>query len=247
MSAKRILLTAGNRLLRPAGLRLTRTRGVLAEREAAQAALAESIIDRHDSQGDADIRRLAERYRTPVFGEVDTWELVLMLGQCVDPTDRRLGTASQLLHVLQVLDMMIDDGVTDEDLLLVALFHDLGKVLLLTDEDPANVVCLNHRVSGEPGGGIGQLTTQWNHDEFAYSRLDGLLRPDLLQLVRFHSVLPHELEPYLAPSDEAFARTLHTPFSRYDQESKSTVLHPKVRIDDFRELVRRRMPSRIEI
>jgi hypothetical protein len=247
MTIKRTLLNAGNRMLGPIGVEPRRRRAHGDERRASQQMAADAIIERHDGQTIEDIERLTERYRRPVFGEVDTWELLLMLGQCVDPTDLRLGSASQLTHVLQVLDAMVADGVTDEDLLLVALFHDLGKVLLLTDEDPANVVGLNHRVAGEVGGGLHQLTTNWNHDEFAHMRLAGILPTAHLELVRLHSVLPPELELYLAPDDLDFARRLHTPFARYDHESKSAFLRPRVRIDDFRDLVRRRMPARLEV
>lgn len=239
------VLTASNRLLRPLGAQITRTQ--TDERQRAQRREAQAIIDRHDAQSMTDVQTLAERYAAPVLGQVDTWELLEMLGQCVDPTDQRLGAASQLIHVLQVLDMMIDEGVTDEELLLVALFHDLGKVLLLTNEDPANVVCLNHAITGEPGGGLSQLTTQWNHDEFAATRLEGILPATSVQLVRFHSVLPHELAPYLATTDQEFAHELHQPFSHFDHASKSSFLRPKVQLGDFKELVRRRMPSRLEI
>ncbi|CAB4724036.1 MAG: hypothetical protein F2934_00810 [Actinobacteria bacterium] len=171
----------------------------------------------------------------------------MMLGACVDPTDSALGAASQLTHVLQTLEMMIADGVTDEDLLLVAIVHDIGKVLLLTDEDPANVVCMNRFISGEPGAGLEQATTQWNHDEFGYSRLVDVLPRELALLVRYHSVMPHDLEPYLAPSDRAFAERYHRPFFRYDQGSKSAARRPRVRLEDFRSLVGRRLPSRLEI
>ena len=247
MSIKRALVATGNRLLRPTGLQVTRVRAPMDERQAAQHASAQVIIARHARQDEGDVRSLSEKYQAPLFGEVDTWELLLMLGRCVDPTDQRLGAASQLIHVLQVLDMMLADGITDEDLLLVALFHDLGKVLLLSDEDPANVVCLNHHVSGEPGGGLDQLVTNWNHDEFAFQRLVDVLPPQFAQLVRFHSILPDELAPYLSPADQEFAQQLHTPFARYDHESKSSFLRPMVKIDDFRDLVRRRMPARLDI
>ena len=247
MTLRHSLLTAGNRALGAVGLSIARSARTPDVRHASQQADAQAIVDRHDQQTIADVERLNRHYQSPVLGEVDTWELLGMLGQCVDPTDQRLGAASQLVHVLQVLDAMVADGNVDEDLLLVALFHDLGKVLLLTDEDPANVVCLNHRISGEVGAGLEHLTTTWNHDEFAYLRLDGILPEEHRRLVRFHSVLPADLEPYLAPADQDFARRLHAPFARYDHESKSAFLRPRVRLDDFRDLVRRRMPARLEI
>ena len=130
-------------------------------------------------------------------------------------------------HNSQTPEMMIADGVTDED--------------------PANVVCMNRFIAGEPGAGLEQGTTQWNHDEFGYSRLVDVLPRELALLVRYHSVMPHDLEPYLAPSDSAFAERYHRPFFRYDQGSKSPARRPRVRLEDFRSLVARRLPSRLEI
>ena len=77
---------------------------------------------------------------------------------------------SQLTHVLQMLDTMDRDGIDDPELLLAVLVHDLGKLLLVAGEDPANVVCMNSPI-GEPTPGVGldQCTFQWNHDEFGWS------------------------------------------------------------------------------
>jgi hypothetical protein len=256
VTAKRRLLNTANRVLRPAGVRLERLPvdgradgfdAAERSRRAAQHGSERLITARHNDQSLDDVRRLNAKYAASVLGEIDTWELLMMLGACVDPTDSALGAVSQLAHVLQTLEMMIADGVTDEDLLLVALVHDIGKVLLLTDEDPANVVCMNRFISGEPGAGLEQGTTQWNHDEFGYSRLVDVLPRELALLVRYHSVMPHDLEPYLAPSDRAFAERYHRPFFRYDQESKSAVRRPSVCLEDFRSLVGRRLPSRLEI
>ena len=38
------------------------------------------------------------------------------------------------MHVLQIIDAMETEGTASDEMLLVALVHDLGKVLLLTDE-----------------------------------------------------------------------------------------------------------------
>lgn len=256
MTVKRRLLDGTNLALRRAGVRLERVPASVPAVEptatqrrewAEQVATERCITERHNSQTLGDVRRLSEKYSKPIFGEVETWDVLTMLGTCLDPTDGALGAASQLVHVLQVLEMMISEGVTDEDLFLAALLHDLGKVLLLTDEDPANVVCMNRFISGEPGGGLQQGTTQWNHDEFAFTRLEGVVPNEVALLIRYHSVMPADLEPFLVPSERRFADRYHRTFFRYDQESKSAVRRPRLRLEDFRSLVVRRLPARLEI
>jgi hypothetical protein len=52
-------------------------------------------------------------------------------------------------------------------MIITALIHDLGKLLLLTDEDPAHVVCENSPIGDYPSGvGFNNCVFQWNHDEF---------------------------------------------------------------------------------
>jgi len=162
--------------------------------------------------------------RLPVDGRADGFDAAERSRRAAQHAHERLITAR---HNSQTPEMMIADGVTDED--------------------PANVVCMNRFISGEPGAGLEQGTTQWNHDEFGYSRLVNVLPRDLALLVRFHSVMPWDLEPYLAPSDRAFAERYHRPFFGHDQESKSAVRRPSVCLEDFRGLVGRRLPSRLEI
>ncbi len=127
MTAKRRLLNTANRVLRPAGVRLERLPvdgradsfdAAERSKRAAQHGSERLITARHNDQGLDDVRRLNAKYAASVLGEIDTWELLMMLGACVDPTDSALGAVSQLAHVLQTLEMMIADGVTDEDLLL---------------------------------------------------------------------------------------------------------------------------------
>src|SRR5690349_8550155 len=71
---------------------------------------ARPVVDRHRAQTSDDVARLRQRYEAPVFGQCRVWDLVLKLGACVDPSDERLWCASQLLHVLQMLEQMEADG-----------------------------------------------------------------------------------------------------------------------------------------
>jgi Myo-inositol oxygenase len=117
---------------------------------------ARTITRRQEAQSQEDVTRLRSRYDRPICGRVEVWTLMERLGRCIDPTDVRLHGASQHLHVLQVLAAMEADGVTDSDLLLAALLHDVGKLLLLIGEPPENVVCFNDRI-GEHEPGIGSI------------------------------------------------------------------------------------------
>src|ERR1700722_10266027 len=64
-------------------------------------ASARAIERRHNAQDRQLIERLSVDHSKPVFGRVLMWDLLIMLGQCIDPTDRSLGCVSQLTHALQ--------------------------------------------------------------------------------------------------------------------------------------------------
>jgi hypothetical protein len=95
---------------------------------------ARIITRRHEAQSREDVSRLRSRYDRPIYGRIEVWTLMERLGRCIDPSDVRLYGARQHLHVLQVLAAMEADGVTDSDLLLAALVHDVGKLRLLIGE-----------------------------------------------------------------------------------------------------------------
>ena len=131
---------------------------------------AQEIDSRHNTKTIDDVASLRRKYAAPIFGRVSPWSLVESLGRCIDPTDRRLYGASQHLHVLQIIDAMEEEGTASDEMVLITLVHDLGKVLLLTDEAPENIVCMNRPIRVcAPGGGLDNCVFQWNHDEFAYS------------------------------------------------------------------------------
>jgi hypothetical protein len=207
-------------------------------------ARAQAIEASHNRQTPDDVAALRDKYATPVFGQVSPWSLIEMLGQCIDPTDRNLYGASQQLHVLQVIDAMEREGAASDALLLVALVHDLGKVLLLAGEAAENVVCMNIPVSvGPPGGGLDRCTFQWNHDEWAWSRLKDHLPADLAWLVRYHSIMPGSCARYMDDLDIDRCRRLLRPFARYDQQTKSPFNVPQRPLAHYRALVERALPS----
>ena len=218
----------------------------MAPAEAAWRAAARPIELRHEAQTEATVAALRQRYEAPILGRVPVFDLIEKLGQCVDPTDCRLFGASQLTHVLQMIEAMDADGVLTPDLLLATLVHDLGKLLLLTDEDPANVVCMNAPIGSFPDGvGLDNVVIQWNHDEFGYSRLVGLVPDHVAWLVRYHSLDPVAHRPLMDERDRRYADEHLSVFFHYDHDTKSAFHVPSIRIDDFRDVVEAAFPEPI--
>ncbi len=206
------------------------------------------ISKRHYSQTRETVLALRQKYEKPLIGKVKMINLLKLLGECVDPTDTRLGGVSQLTHALQVAEAMENDGVRDPDLLIAALIHDMGKVLLLTDEATENVVCMNTPIGEyEDGIGLDQCFFQWNHDEFAYSRLKNYLPDHLSWLIRYHSILIPETERHMNQRDRQWCDKYLVPFRKYDQEFKSVYRIPKKKLADYESLIVRYFPEEIEV
>jgi predicted HD phosphohydrolase len=207
---------------------------------------AQLITRRHQAQSREDVARLRSRYERPVYGRVEMWTLLERLGGCIDPTDTRLYGASQHLHLLQVLSAMEADGVTDANLLLAALIHDVGKILLLIGERPENVVCFNEPIGEhEPGIGLDCCVLQWNHDEFGYSRLKDHVPDAVSWLVRYHSIKIDRCAPLMDARDLAYTERYLRTFQRYDQDSKSLYVIPKRTLWDYRERLEKSLPRAI--
>lgn len=216
----------------------------LAERYAAYATAIES---RHSAQTLDDVMALREKYAKPTFGAASPWSLVQMLGQCIDPSDQRLYCASQQLHVLQIIDALEVENAATPEMLLLALVHDLGKVLLLTDEAPENVVCMNRPVAtGVAGCGLDRCVLQWNHDEWAYMRLKDHLPDPLAWLVRYHSIVPAACIQYMDARDREYCNRYLKPFARFDHESKTPLNLPPYRIDHYRAIIERALPLKLD-
>jgi predicted HD phosphohydrolase len=205
-----------------------------------------AIRARHRAQTQADVERLTRKYSEPVFGEMRAWDLVEMLARCIDPSDLRLGLASQEVHVLQMLDAMTHDGVSSPDLVLAALLHDVGKVLLLTGEDPANVVCAISPI-GEfaEGCGLDHCVLQWNHDEFGYTRFKDHVPEHVAWLVRYHGIDMDSCAPLMDERDRAYHEQYLTTFRHYDQGTKSPYTIPASSLADYRDVIEDAFPSPI--
>ena len=211
-------------------------------------ARALQIEQRHRQQTAADVAALRERYRAPVLGRVPVWSAIELLAQCIDPTDQRLFGASQQLHVLQIIDAMEREGFASEEFVLAALLHDLGKILLLAGEAPENVVCFNAPIGNpSPGIGLDRCMLQWNHDEFAWSRLKDHIPDGVAWLIRYHSISLPECKPCLDARDRSYVERYLLPFARYDHRTKSPYHLPARRIRDYRPLIERVFPAPILI
>jgi hypothetical protein len=206
----------------------------------------QELHDRHAAQTLDDVRALEEKYREPVFGEVRVYDLMRMLAECIDPMDVGLGSTSQLTHALQTTEALHDQGFTDPDVTLAALLHDVGKVLLLTGEDPANV-CGNNLALGpfEPGAGLDSCAFQWNHDKFAYERLHDHLSDLTGWLVRYHSAELADHQDLLDDRDRAYHDRYFVAFQTADQGSKSPYGIPRTQLSDYRELLEDTFPDPI--
>ena len=229
--------------------RWTMTHGRRAPRDGHAAVFArnaDAICLRHRHQTPEAVAALRRKYEAPLFGRVSVWSLVEKLAQCIDPTDQRLYTTSQQMHILQIIAGLEADNIATDELILAALVHDLGKVLLLTDEAPENIVCFNEPIgSYEPGVGLDNCTLQWNHDEFAYSRLKHHLPDGIAWLVRYHSIVRPTCEKYMDARDREYAARYLNVFERYDHGTKSPYFLPRHRIDDYRHVLDACLPETI--
>jgi len=203
-------------------------------------------VERHQAQTLSTVAELQDRYRTPVFGEVAVWSLVDMLAHVIDRFDPGLMNTSQAVHTVQMLEAMHADGVDDESLILAAILHDVGKVLDLVGEDPANVFGRNQPIGDyEAGSGFDRCVFQWNHDEFAYSRFVGLVPDHVAWLLRYHSVVPDTCRTLMDERDREYFARYWQDFYRWDMGSKSIHGVPRTRLRDYRGLVEAAFPEPI--
>ena len=206
-----------------------------------------AIEERHRRQTKQDVQALKTKYEGAVLGKFRVWDLIEKLALCVDPTDSLLGCTSQYMHVCQVIAGMERDGELDDDMLLTALLHDLGKVAMLAGEAPENVVCFIEPVEAlEPASGLDNVTFQFGHDEIAYSRLKDHVPEHVSWMIRYHSMIVGKSEEYMSPKDREYQQKYFTRFSKYDHGTKSTAFLPDhVTLDRYRDFVEARFPQPI--
>lgn len=206
---------------------------------------AENIVANHLRQSADEAAVLINRYSRPALGRKPMIDWLYLLAACIDPSDIDLGCVSQLTHSLQVADSAKEAGLGD-DIVLVALVHDIGKLLLLTNEPPCNIVGPNVLIAGGSSEvGLENSLVSWNHDEFAYQRLSAYLTDDQLWLIRFHSLRFETAERYMSPADRDRHKRLLLPFRKHDLRSKDTFRTPRRSLRDYAELLDRYFPGDI--
>lgn len=206
----------------------------------------QAILDRHDQQTSEVITRLKAKYENPVFGKVRVWDLIEKLALCVDPTDDTLYATSQFIHAQEVVAAMEKDGITDPDLFLAALTHDLGKVTLLTDELPENIVGQAKLIGKFPDGiGLDQVTYQFCHPEIIYLRLKDHVPDHIAWLLRYHNIYIPNSMPYMNARDRSYATKYLETLQKYDRDFKSYTYVPNVDMKKYRELIEQTFPNPI--
>ena len=208
---------------------------------------ADKICKMHWSQSRDKALALRAKYETPVFGDIRVWELIEMLGQVIDSGDRTLYATSQLTHVLQILGHMRRDGITDPDLILASLIHDVGKVAVLAGEAPENVFGGHHRPIEPSTAGIGldNCLLQWDHGELAYTRFKDLVPDHVAWLIRYHMIVEKDCRPFMDDRDCLYTERYLRTFQRYDCDSKSPFYIPTVKLGEYRELIENVFPKSI--
>jgi hypothetical protein len=184
--------------------------------------------------------------KKPVVGKVRVYDLIAQLATVINPLEPELGCVSQLTHELQLATEMEKDG-RDEKLVLCALLHDLGTILLTTtDEDPMYVEAggMKAPLSGNAGGGLYGCSFRWDHGDFIYLRMKDYVSPDIAWLLRHHSMDLADCEPYMNEQDQNYSRRLFEPFRYYDLR-KDMYNMPTKRLEDYRPLIDRAFPNEI--
>ncbi len=208
---------------------------------------ADLICRKHWNQSKEKALELRAKYESPIFGTVRVWDLIEMLGQVIDSGDRTLYTTSQLIHVLQILDQMKRDGITDPDLILSGLIHDVGKVAVLAGEAPEHVFGGHHRPISpdETDIGLDNCLFQWDHGELAYTRFKDHVPDHVAWLIRYHMIVEADCRPYMDDRDRLYTEKYLRPFVKYDVHSKSPFYVPTVALAEYRDLIEAAFPKPI--
>lgn len=191
---------------------------------------------------------LREKYKSPIFGSMYMFDALSKLSECIDPTDTELYCVNQLIHTLQVVVGMEDDGIKDETLLLTALVHDLGKITEIAGEAPEYVNGPNEPIGDNvPGSGLDNTITTWNHDEYAYEKIKEHVPDHVAWLTRFHSLRFDMVKEFMDDRDWEYYHKYLGLFRKYDLGTKSIYNLPRKKLIDYKYLIDKYFPDKIEL
>lgn len=200
----------------------------------------------HFQQQERHINQLNEKYAQPILGQIGIWDALQQLKSVVDPSDKDLYQVTQWDHSVQVIHGMEEEGIDNEEWLVAGWIHDLGKLLLLHGEHPANVVCDNYVVTHKGCNcGLDNCLLQWNHDEFVYMKFKDLLPNNILWLVRYHSIILKDCRQYMSFADVKKANQYLMSFKKFDKGTKSSSVVPAINLDKHQKLLESWFPQGI--
>jgi inositol oxygenase len=206
---------------------------------------AQPIFDRRSRQTVDTVRTLQRKYEAPVFGVISMWDALNMLAHVIDEVDPFLGNVSQEIHTLQVVEGLAADGA-DDTMLLAGLIHDVGKVIALVDEDPANIFGTTEPIGHyEPAIGLDQCVFQWGADEYGYSKVAGRVPDHVSWLVRYHSIVPEACVHLMDERDREYFEKYWRVLNRLDHTTKSMYQLPRTRLSDYRAMIDEAFPEPI--
>ena len=127
--------------------------------------------------------------------------------------------------------------------------HDIGKLLSLFGEDDWNVDGLNELIltPGVAGGGIDQVTTNWNHDEFGWAKMRRWVPRDVAFAIRYHSFVPlveGKLDDRLTAEEASWMWRVRMLYE-YDHKTKSCMHAPRVEMTEAHRVIAAFLPPRI--
>lgn len=205
---------------------------------------ARRIKELHRGQTRDDVTALKTRYESPVLGKMRVWNMIEDLGRCVDASDTSLLCTSQWVHVQQVLAGMQRDRIEDSDLLLMALLHDVGKVLLLAGAAPDHVVGATQSIGEYPDGvGLDKVVCQYGHPEFIYSRMKDHVPDQVAWMLRYHGCPLDDMKPLMDARDRDYHARYFSVFHKYDVGTKSMTQLPSLDWKPYRALIEDRFPN----
>lgn len=212
---------------------------------------ASIIYEKNKKQNKQIVTSLSNKWNNKtLYGLIDPWNLFLKLNNVIDLTDNRLLSTTQYYHALQVFQAMINDNIKSEKLLFLALYHDIGKILILFDEEQSNVMCSTFVIyKNRYNNNFNNIIISWNHDEFGYQKLKNYVSKDIAWVIRYHSLTSlyeNKINYNLSSSEKKYLK-LATIFRKYDRSYKNilNVNISKFNITYAKEIIDKILPNKI--